>query len=340
MVELLGAEVTETEEAALTIHPIWHKDGKHPSDQPINDLHTYFKDISQFPLLTAAQQVELAKAIEMGRLARARLKLNQNSLSRQKRQSLLKKTELGDLAETKMIESNLRLVVSVAKRYIGRGLPPQDLIQDGNIGLMRAVEKFDYRRGFKFSTYALWWIRQAVSRALADQARTIRIPVHIVEKVTKIANLTPKLQQELGRQLTHEDYANKLDWNVETVQTLRRAIPYKVFSLEAPASSDEEGKSEPLWAFVKDDRTNTYEEAAQELLEDDLEKIMAEKLTPREKLILKLRFGLNGKPPQNLQKIGDEVGLTRERIRQIEAEALNKLKDDPDTLQRLRDYLE
>ncbi|MHB0871288.1 MAG: sigma-70 family RNA polymerase sigma factor [Chloroflexota bacterium] len=270
-------------------------------------LLSYMRDIADVPLLKAAQEVELAKRIEQG------------------------DTE----ALEKFIMSNLRLVVSVAKRYTGRGLPLLDLIQEGNIGLMRAVHKYDWRKGFKFSTYATWWIRQAVTRAIADKARTIRLPVHMGEAITRLNQVTQRLTQELGREPTEEEVASALGITAQKVRDAIKAA-HVPSSLEAPIG--EEAESE-LSDLVADKISQAPEDAVYEmLLKRETQEALGSILTPREQLVLQLRFGLGNGHVYPLEKIGEVLGITRERVRQIEAKALEKLRH-PSVAKSLRSYL-
>ncbi len=270
-------------------------------------LLSYMRDIADVPLLKAAQEVELAKRIEQG------------------------DTE----ALEKFIMSNLRLVVSVAKRYTGRGLPLLDLIQEGNIGLMRAVQKYDWRKGFKFSTYATWWIRQAVTRAIADKARTIRLPVHMGEAITRLNQVTQRLTQELGREPTEEEVASALGVAVQKVRDAIKAA-HVPSSLEAPIGEEEESELADLVADVVSQRP---EDAVYEmLLKRETQDALGSILTPREQLVLQLRFGLGNGHVYPLEKIGEVLGITRERVRQIEAKALEKLRH-PSVAKSLRSYL-
>ena len=270
-------------------------------------LLSYMRDIADVPLLTAAQEVELAQRIEQGDAE----------------------------ALEKFIMSNLRLVVSIARRYTGRGLPLLDLIQEGNIGLMRAVQKYDWRKGFKFSTYATWWIRQAVTRAIADKARTIRLPVHMGEAITRLNQVTQRLTQELGREPDEEELASALGVNVQKVRDAVKAAHIPT-SLEAPIGEEEESE---LADMVADQASQTPDEAVYEmLLKRETQEVLGQVLTPREQLVLQLRFGLGNGHVYPLEKIGEVLGITRERVRQIEAKALEKLRH-PSVARSLRSYL-
>ncbi|HEX2987846.1 MAG TPA: sigma-70 family RNA polymerase sigma factor [Chloroflexota bacterium] len=279
--------------------------GQVASEDP---LLSYMRDIADVPLLTAAQEVELAKRIEQGDAE----------------------------ALEKFIMSNLRLVVSVAKRYTGRGLPLLDLIQDGNIGLMRAVQKYDWRKGFKFSTYATWWIRQAITRAIADKARTIRLPVHMGEAITRLNQVSQRLTQQLGREPTEDELAEALGIGVQKVRDAIKAA-HVPSSLEAPIGEEEESE---LAEMVADEISQHPEDAVYEmLLKRETQDALGSVLTPREQLVLQLRFGLGNGHVYPLEKIGEVLGITRERVRQIEAKALEKLRH-PSVAKSLRSYLE
>jgi RNA polymerase primary sigma factor len=293
----------------------------------------YVREISRVPLLSAADEVQLAQAIEAGKDALA--KLAQPGLSAEERSRLRAQVERGDAARQRLTESNLRLVVSVAKRYVGRGVPLLDLIQEGNIGLTRAVEKFDWRRGFKFSTYATWWIRQAITRAIADQARTIRIPVHMVETINRLIQVSRRLQQELGREPTPEEIADVVGMPAEKIREIFRASQVPI-SLQTRVGEEDESD---LGEFIADTAAVAPSDAvAQELLREQIEDVLGE-LTPRERRALQLRFGLEDGRRRTLEEVGAELGVTRERARQIEAEALRKLRH-PKLSRKLRDYLE
>jgi RNA polymerase primary sigma factor len=269
-----------------------------------DSLQLFLKDIGKVDLLTAAQEVELAKRIERG----------------------------DHRAKQEMVEANLRLVVSIAKRYRNQGLPFLDLIQEGTIGLVRAAEKFDYRKGFKFSTYATWWIRQAVARALADKARTIRMPVHVVEKLNKIARAERKLRSEFGREPASVEIARELDLTVDEVEQIRRSAQTPV-SLEKPVGDDEESE---FGHFITDESAPLPDEAAETTMRKEALKKVLELLSPRERAVLELRYGLDGKPPRTLDEVGRTFNVTRERIRQIENQSLKKLRAFSDA-QTLRD---
>ena len=272
-----------------------------------DSVRMYLKDIGQVPLLTAEDEIELAKRIEQG----------------------------DEEAKQLLAKANLRLVVSIARRYVGRGLLFLDLIQEGNMGLMKAVEKFDYRKGFKFSTYATWWIRQAITRAIADQARTIRVPVHMVETINKQARISRKLQQELGREPKPDEIAEAMEIPVEKVLEIMK-IAQEPISLETPVGEEQDSS---LGDFIEDhEAVAPMEAAAQELLKEQLDD-MLDTLTEREENVLRLRYGLDDGKSRTLEEVGQVFGVTRERIRQIEAKALRKLRH-PSRSKRLRDFLE
>ena len=293
----------------------------------------YLREISRVPLLNADQEKELAQAIERAKLAQK--ELEQTDLGAEARAALQAEIEHGDRARKRLTESNLRLVVSVAKRYVGRGVPLLDLIQEGNIGLTRAVEKFDWRRGFKFSTYATWWIRQAITRAIADQARTIRIPVHMVETINKLIQVSRRLQQELGREPTPEEIAMPSGLPAEKVREIFRASQVPI-SLQTRVGEEDESD---LGEFIADQTAIAPADAVtHELLKEQIDDVLDE-LTNRERRALQLRFGLEDGRRRTLEEVGAELGVTRERARQIEAEALRKLRH-PKYSRRLRDYLE
>ncbi|MEF2964711.1 RNA polymerase sigma factor RpoD [Paenibacillus sp. M1] len=279
-----------------------------PPGIKINDpVRMYLKEIGRVPLLTAEDEMELAKRIENG----------------------------DEEAKRRLAEANLRLVVSIAKRYVGRGMLFLDLIQEGNMGLIKAVEKFDHKKGFKFSTYATWWIRQAITRAIADQARTIRIPVHMVETINKLIRVSRQLLQELGREPTPEEIAAEMDLSVEKVREIMK-IAQEPVSLETPIGEEDDSH---LGDFIEDhEALAPADAAAYELLKEQLEDVL-DTLTEREENVLRLRFGLDDGRTRTLEEVGKVFGVTRERIRQIEAKALRKLRH-PSRSKRLKDFLE
>jgi RNA polymerase primary sigma factor len=288
------------------------------------------------PLLTAQDEVDLAKAIEAGLFAEEKLQGGFLSSAECRGAQLAELALLaaeGMRAKQRLIEANLRLVVSIAKRYIGRGLVFLDLIQEGNLGLIRAVEKFDYTKGYKFSTYATWWIRQAITRAIADQARTIRIPVHMVETINKMARIQRQLHQDLGREATPDEIAAEMGLSADRVAEIQR-IAQEPVSLQSPIGEEDSD----LGDFIEDaDAVVPMEAAAFIMLQDQLEQVL-DNLTTREQRIIQLRFGLTDGHPRTLEEVGREFGVTRERIRQIESKTLAKLRH-PSRAQMLREYL-
>jgi len=298
-------------------------------------VRIYLREIGKVPLLTAHDEVELAKAIEAGLFAREMLTGGyQESVGAAAKVSELTMVAAeGSKARQRLIEANLRLVVSIAKRYIGRGMVFLDLIQEGNLGLIRAVEKFDYTKGYKFSTYATWWIRQAITRAIADQARTIRIPVHMVETINKMARIQRQLHQDLGREPTPTEVANEMGLPTDRVAEIQR-IAQEPVSLQAPIGEEDSD----LGDFIEDaDAVVPMEAAAFIMLQDQLEQVL-DTLSPREQRIIQLRFGLIDGHPRTLEEVGRDFGVTRERIRQIESKTLVKLRH-PGRAQMLREYL-
>lgn len=296
-------------------------------------VRMYLREIGKVPLLSGKQEVELGKLIEKGESAR--VKLMEGSFAEEERSQLEVDLEAGDGAKSHLIETNLRLVVSVAKKYIGRGMSLLDLIQEGNIGLIRASEKFDYRRGYKFSTYATWWIRQAITRAIADQARTIRIPVHMVETINKLLRVNRRLLQELGREPTSEEIAVEMDISPDKVRAIIKVSQDPV-SLETPIGEEEDSH---LGDFIEDQTLPAPPEAAsRQLLKEQILGVL-HTLTPRERRVLQLRFGLDDGRSRTLEEVGREFNVTRERIRQIEAKALRKLRH-PSRSKKLKDFLE
>ena len=299
--DLVNEEELSDEELAITAENV---------DAFADDsVRMYLREIGKIPLLTPEEEADLAQRIVKG----------------------------DKKAKDKMVESNMRLVVSIAKRYGGRGLDFLDLIQEGNTGLLRAVEKFDPEKGFKFSTYATWWVRQAITRAIADQARTIRIPVHMVETINKVLRTTRKLTAELNREPTNEEIAKALDMEPEKIYYVMR-IKQDIASLDASVGRDGDDEDSVLGDFVEDEeRASPEDSAANQILKEQLSEIIAT-LTDREQKIIRLRFGIGGGRPHTLEEVGNEFDVTRERIRQIEAKALAKLRKNKDT-KKLHEYL-
>jgi RNA polymerase primary sigma factor len=309
--------------------------GRPDSGGPSSDLfRQYLREIGRIPLLTAADEVELARRVEAGLFAEERLASTPDPDSRLA-VDLDRLVVMGRMAKRRLIEANLRLVVSVAKRYVGRGLTMLDLVQEGNLGLIRAVEKFDYARGYKFSTYATWWIRQAMSRALADQARTIRVPVHVVELINRVVRVQRRMLQERGYEPTPEEVAAQLDLTPERVGEVLRLAQEPV-SLHAPVGEEDDVA---LGDLIEDgDAASPVESAAFLLLREHLEAVLST-LGERERKVVQLRYGLDDGRPRTLEEIGRIFGVTRERIRQIESKTLNKLRDHA-FADQLRGYLD
>ena len=308
-------------------------------------VRMYLKEIGKVPLLSAEEEIELAQKMEAGAVAQEKihiLKERMEDASEEEKEELraeIKTLQLevdhGADAKKRLAEANLRLVVSIAKRYVGRGMLFLDLIQEGNLGLIKAVEKFDYRKGYKFSTYAKWWIRQAITRALADQARTIRIPVHMVETINKLIRVSRQLLQELGREPSPEEIAEEMGMPVERVREILK-ISQEPVSLETPIGEEEDSH---LGDFIRDENVPVPADAAAfTLLKEQLEEVLGT-LTEREQKVLTLRFGLEDGRARTLEEVGKEFNVTRERIRQIEAKALRKLRH-PSRSRKLKDYLE
>jgi RNA polymerase primary sigma factor len=306
---------------------------KTPTSDPVR---MYLKEIGKVPLLTAEEEVDLAKRIEAGLFASEKLA---SPSARKLDAKLSRELEAierdGQIAKRKLVEANLRLVVSIAKRYVGRGMLFLDLIQEGNLGLIRAVEKFDYTKGYKFSTYATWWIRQAITRAIADQARTIRIPVHMVETINKLIRIQRQLLQDLGREPMPEEIAKEMDLTPDKVREILK-VSQEPVSLETPIGEEEDSH---LGDFIEDsDAVVPVDAASFILLQEQLDSVL-HTLSDREKKVIQLRFGLTDGHPRTLEEVGREFGVTRERIRQIESKTLSKLRH-PSRSQKLRDYLE
>lgn len=316
-----------------------------PQDPSVGDINAvsaddpvglYFRQMAQEPLLTAQEEIDLAKRIEMGKEARdkvnyARARGMYNSTRMGQLETLVLD---GQLAREHLGRANTRLVVSIAKRYMGQGLPFPDLIQEGNVGLMRAVDKYDYKRGNRFSTYATWWIRQAITRALAQKTRTIRIPLHMTERIRQMYRTAQSLEQNLGRRPTPEEIAFEMELPADSIRGMMDASQHAI-ALERPVGDD--GDSE-FGDFIEDqDTPSPVESATQHLLQETIEEVLGE-LTPRQSHILRLRFGLGGGEPHTLEEIANKFGLSRERIRQLEKEALRRLRH-PRLAHNLRDYL-
>ncbi len=301
-------------------------------------VRMYLKEIGKVPLLTAAEEVDLAMKIEAGVAATEELERAEEDnveLNRREKRRLTRVEQVGLDAKQALIEANLRLVVSIAKRYVGRGMLFLDLIQEGNLGLIRAVEKFEYTKGFKFSTYATWWIRQAITRAIADQARTIRIPVHMVETINKLVRIQRQLLQELGREPTPEEIGEKMELPPERVREIQK-ISQEPVSLETPIGEEEDSQ---LGDFIEDEAAVVPPDAASfSMLQEQLAKVL-DGLAERERKVISLRFGLEDGHPRTLEEVGREFGVTRERIRQIESKTLAKLRH-PSRSSKLKDYLE
>jgi RNA polymerase primary sigma factor len=294
----------------------------------------YLKEMARVPLLTNEQEVDLAKRIERGGKAEQVLERMPGNASLRRRAELQGHLEDARAAREHIIKANTRLVVSIAKKYMGRGVPFLDLIQEGNLGLMKAVEKFDYRRGFRFSTYATWWIRQTITRAIADQSRTIRVPVHMSDRIRRLYKAARELEQQLGRKPTPEEIAEELKLDSRKVQWMLK-VSWRPLSLERPVGEDDDAE---FGNFVEDEHTPTPTQSAHaNMLREQLESVLST-LTPRESRILRLRFGLQNGRAYTLEEVGQKFGLTRERIRQIEGKALRRLRH-PRRARQLRDYL-
>lgn len=346
----LGIELRQESEAPSSLvlseaHELEFEPEELPHDPDIGDINAvsaddpvglYFRQMAQEPLLTAHEEIELAKRIEVGKEARIRLlrheiarHLNEAEVAHMQRLVLD-----GQNAREHLGRANTRLVVSIAKRYMGQGLPFPDLIQEGNVGLMRAVDKYDYKRGNRFSTYATWWIRQAITRALAQKTRTIRIPLHMTERIRQMYRTAQTLEQNLGRRPSPEEIAREMKLPTDNIRSMMDASQHAI-ALERPVGDD--GDSE-FGDFIEDqDSPSPVEAATQHLLQETIEEVLSE-LTPRQSHILRLRFGLGGGEPHTLEEIANKFGLSRERIRQLEKEALRRLRH-PRLAHNLRDYL-
>ena len=310
-----------------------------PASLKVDDpVRMYLKEIGKIPLLTTEEETLYAEQVVEGRTAKQKLEEidadDNNTVTIEEYEALQDIVEVAEEAKDKLVNANLRLVVSIAKKYLSRGLQFLDLIQEGNMGLIKAVDKFDHKKGFKFSTYATWWIRQAITRAVADQARTIRIPVHMVETINKFVRIQRQLVQEFSREPTPEEVAERMDITVEKVQQIQR-IAQEPISLESPVGEEEDSS---LGDFISDPHAlDPYEYTAKMKLREELDEVLAT-LTEREERVLRLRFGLIDGRQRTLEEVGKEFNVTRERIRQIEAKALRKLKH-PSRSKRLKDFM-
>jgi RNA polymerase primary sigma factor len=294
----------------------------------------YLKEMSRVPLLSLEEEMDLAQRIETGRAARKELQGHGTKIVSARRHELDSLIQDGGLAREHLIKANTRLVVSIAKKYIGRGVPFLDLIQEGNLGLMKAVEKYDYHKGFRFSTYATWWIRQTITRSIADQGRTIRVPVHMIDRIRQLYKTTHEMEQTLGRAPTVDELAGELNLTMRKVQWMLR-VSWLPLSLESPVGDEEDSE---LGMFVEDDITPTpIQTAYRNMLHDKVDEVLST-LSPREARILRLRFGLDNGRTYTLEEVGQKFGLTRERIRQIEGKALRRLRH-PRRARQLKEYL-
>jgi RNA polymerase primary sigma factor len=294
----------------------------------------YLKEMSRVPLLSLEEEMDLAQRIETGRAARKELLGHGTKIVSARRHELDSLIQDGGLAREHLIKANTRLVVSIAKKYIGRGVPFLDLIQEGNLGLMKAVEKYDYHKGFRFSTYATWWIRQTITRSIADQGRTIRVPVHMIDRIRQLYKTTHEMEQTLGRAPTVDELAGELNLTMRKVQWMLR-VSWLPLSLESPVGDEEDSE---LGMFVEDDITPTpIQTAYRNMLHDKVDEVLST-LSPREARILRLRFGLDNGRTYTLEEVGQKFGLTRERIRQIEGKALRRLRH-PRRARQLKEYL-
>ncbi len=336
-VEVLDNETDTDTEERDSISPLTDMDTFSNLESISSDdtIGLYLKEMSRVPLLNMDEEIDIARRIEAGRASKRELDCDREKAPKQQKRLLEQRIEDGDEARDHLIKANTRLVVSVAKRYMGRGVPFLDLIQEGNLGLMKAVEKFDYHRGFRFSTYATWWIRQTITRSIADQGRTIRVPVHMVDRIRQLYKVTHEMEQNMGRMPTNEELAERLETTTSKIEWMLR-VSWLPLSLESPINDEEEDSE--LGQFVEDQVTPTPSQSAySKLLREKIEEVL-ETLPPREARILRLRFGLENGHNYTLEEVGDKFGLTRERIRQIESKALRRLRH-PRRARQLREYL-
>jgi RNA polymerase primary sigma factor len=330
---------TDDDEKAPDLH-VDEPEEEDVSRSPLSEIASddtislYLKEMARVPLLTAEQEVSLSRDYEIGRDAKAKMNVVDSGLSEDEKDDLYRLVQRGEAARSHMIRANTRLVVSIAKRYLGQGVPFLDLIQEGNLGLIKAVEKFDYHRGHRFSTYATWWIRQSITRALADQGRVIRLPVHLSDRIRKVYQVAQQLEQDWGRQPTPEEIAEELGLPAQKVQWMLK-VSQRPLSLEKPVGEEEDSE---LGSFIPDrDAPTPSDTAYHSMLQDKLDDVLTT-LSPREARILQLRFGLQDGRSYTLEEVGRKFGLTRERIRQIEHEALDRLRH-PSRSRQLRDYM-
>jgi RNA polymerase primary sigma factor len=335
-VEILDGD-SESELAELEVSPVVSDMDTFSNLDTISSDDTiglYLKEMSRVPLLKVQEEMDIARRIENGRSSKSELDRSNGGCPPERKVELLGEVEDGVLAREHLIKANTRLVVSVAKRYMGRGVPFLDLIQEGNLGLMKAVEKYDYHRGFRFSTYATWWIRQTITRSIADQGRTIRVPVHMVDRIRQLYKMSHEMEQTLGRIPTTQELGEKLNVTTDKVEWMLQ-VSWLPLSLESPINEDEEDSE--LGQFVEDQLTPTpIESTYAKLLREKIDEVL-DTLPPREARILRLRFGLENGHNYTLEEVGEKFGLTRERIRQIESKALRRLRH-PRRSRQLREY--
>ena len=334
-VDIVDADDQSTSEFTLEAASDMDKDQRLDDSISRDDtIGMYLKEMSRVPLLTAEEELDLAIRIEMGRQAEQKKNNLTGRQAASKRRQLNAIIDDGQRAREHLIKANTRLVVSVAKRYMGSGVAFLDLIQEGNLGLIKAIKKYDYKRGFRFSTYATWWIRQTITRAISDQSRTIRIPVHMTDRIRQIYKANHQLEQKLGRQPTIEELAEKVDMSVAKVQWIMK-VSWLPLSLESPVGDEDDSE---LGHFIEDEDSPTpLQSAYQSMLKDKMEEILSS-LSPREARVLSLRYGLDDGTTYTLEEVGQKFGLTRERIRQIEGRALRQLRH-PKRARQLKDYL-